>query len=78
MLPVSTKKKEELEELGDFGLWYDGKPYAIMRKPQFFPHRKEERVSRQFGTSHPNHPYIKVRTFFVMMCLDKNILFLKL
>jgi 3'-phosphoadenosine 5'-phosphosulfate synthase len=60
VLPVSTKKKEELEELGDFGLWYEGKPYAIMRKPQFFPHRKEERVSRQFGTSHPNHPYVKM------------------
>lgn len=60
VLPVSTKKKEELEELGDFGLWCEGKPYAIMRKPQFFPHRKEERVSRQFGISHPNHPYIKI------------------
>ena len=25
-----------------------------------FPHRKEERIARQFGTSHPDHPYIKM------------------
>lgn len=61
VLPVSTEKKEELEARGDFALWYKGKPYAIMRKPLFFPHRKEERVARQFGTTHANHPYIKVR-----------------
>jgi 3'-phosphoadenosine 5'-phosphosulfate synthase len=27
-------------------------------QPEFFGALKEERVSRQFGTSHHNHPYI--------------------
>lgn len=62
VLPVSTEDKERLEEVGSFVLRYDGKPYAIIRKPQFFEHRKEERVARQFGTTHKDHPYIKVRT----------------
>ncbi len=60
VLPVSTADKERLEEVSAFALYYEGKPYAIMRKPQFFPHRKEERIARQFGTTHPNHPHIKV------------------
>ena len=60
VLPVSTAKKNELEGRRDFVLWYLGKPYAIMRNPEFFLHRKEERVARQFGTTHPNHPCIKI------------------
>ena len=35
---------------------------AILRSPEFFPHRKEERCSRQWGTSNPGHPYIEVAT----------------
>ena len=34
---------------------------AILRFPEFYPHHKEERCSRQWGTSHADHPYIKVR-----------------
>ncbi|KAK7603187.1 hypothetical protein V9T40_003186 [Parthenolecanium corni] len=60
VLPVTTENKERLEELGDFALYHNGKPYAVMRKPQFYPHRKEERVARQFGTTHANHPHIKL------------------
>lgn len=33
---------------------------AIIRKPAFYPHRKEERVCRQFGTAHPDHPTIRM------------------
>jgi 3'-phosphoadenosine 5'-phosphosulfate synthase len=39
---------------------HKGVPVAILRDPDFFEHRKEERIARQFGTSHPEHPYIKV------------------
>ncbi|XP_065203161.1 bifunctional 3'-phosphoadenosine 5'-phosphosulfate synthase 2-like isoform X2 [Planococcus citri] len=60
VLPVSTADKERLEEVSSFKLCYEGKPYAIIRKPQFYPHRKEERVARQFGTTHKDHPYIKM------------------
>lgn len=31
-----------------------------MRQPEFFAHRKEERVSHIWGTSNPRHPHIKV------------------
>ena len=34
---------------------------AILRKPEFYAHRKEERCSRQWGTANPGHPYIKVQ-----------------
>ena len=40
---------------------------AILRSPEFFPHHKEERCSRQWGTSNPGHPYIKVLTFGCVM-----------
>lgn len=62
VLPVSTTDKERLEEVGSFKLCYNGKAYAVIRKPQFYPHRKEERVARQFGTTHKDHPYIKVKS----------------
>ena len=34
---------------------------AILRRPEFFEHRKEERCARQWGTTNPEHPYVKVR-----------------
>ena len=37
-----------------------GKNYAIIRDAEFYRHNKEERACRQFGTSHPGHPYIKM------------------
>ena len=33
---------------------------AKLSNLEVFPHRKEERISRQFGTAHPDHPSIKV------------------
>lgn len=60
VLPVSTPDKERLEKSDAFVLYHEKKPYAIMREPEFFAHRKDERVCRQWGTNHPNHPYIKV------------------
>ena len=32
---------------------------AILRAPEFYPHRKEERCSRQWGMANPHHPHIK-------------------
>ena len=40
-------------------LRYNNQPCAIMRNPEFYEHRKEERCGRQFGTTNQNHPYIK-------------------
>ncbi|CAH1389469.1 unnamed protein product [Nezara viridula] len=60
VLPVASSDKARLENCTAFTLSYNGRPVAILRKPQFYPHKKEERVCRQFGTSNHNHPYIKM------------------
>ncbi len=43
-----------------FTLRYQGKPVAIMRQPEIYEHRKEERCARTWGMSNKGHPYIKV------------------
>lgn len=60
VLAVSTVDKERLDGCLAISLVYQGKPVAILRAPEFFEHRKEERCARQFGTTHPNHPYIQM------------------
>ncbi|XP_071829094.1 bifunctional 3'-phosphoadenosine 5'-phosphosulfate synthase-like isoform X2 [Apostichopus japonicus] len=60
VLPVHTEDKERLEKCAAFTLKYEGKPIAILRTPEFYTHRKEERCCRQWGTSHDGHPYIKM------------------
>lgn len=61
VLPVTEADKQHLDGLSAITLKYNDRPVAILRKPEFYPHRKEERCSRQFGTTHKGHPYIKVR-----------------
>lgn len=60
VLPVTTEDKARLENEPAFVLKHNGKVYAILRQPEFYPHRKEERCSRQFGTSCRGHPYISM------------------
>lgn len=60
VLAVNETDKERLTGAASVTLQYNNKPVAVMRKPEFFLHRKEERCSRQFGTTHQGHPYIKV------------------
>jgi len=43
VLPVSTSDKDRLKECSAISLRYEGEPVAIMRKPEFYEHRKEER-----------------------------------
>ena len=33
---------------------------AILRDPEFYEHLKEDRCTRQLGTTNPKHPYIKI------------------
>lgn len=49
VLPVSTSDKERLDNCSAITLRYQGRPVAILRKPEFYEHRKEERCARQFG-----------------------------
>ena len=59
-LPVSAEDKARLGSCTEFTLRYKGAAKAIIRDPEFFEHRKEERCARQFGTTNTNHPYIKM------------------
>ena len=49
VLPISTQDKERLATAKEFTLCYNGLPKAIIRDPEFYEHRKEERCARQFG-----------------------------
>ena len=60
VLPVHTPDKERLEGAAAFALSYEGRKIAILRTPEFYEHRKEERCCRQFGTSNTGHPYVKM------------------
>ncbi|KRZ38504.1 Bifunctional 3'-phosphoadenosine 5'-phosphosulfate synthase 2 [Trichinella pseudospiralis] len=60
VLPVSNEEKAKLENADLIALCYNGHTMAILLKPEFYPHRKEERCARQFGTCHLGHPTVKM------------------
>lgn len=60
VLPVHSNDKDKLNNCSAITLRYNNKPVAILRDPEFYEHRKEERCSRQFGTSNKGHPYVKM------------------
>lgn len=60
VLPVSTEAKQTLDGCAAVALEYQGARVAILRNPEFYENRKEERCARQWGTTCPQHPYIKV------------------
>jgi len=60
VLPIHDADKKRLEGSSSIALKYDGKIYGVMHDPEFYPHHKEERCSRQWGTSNKGHPYIKM------------------
>lgn len=72
VLPISTEDKDKLYDVSAFALRYNGNCVAILRNPEFYEHRKEERCSRQFGTSNKGHPYVKVSIPSVN-CIHKRL-----
>jgi 3'-phosphoadenosine 5'-phosphosulfate synthase len=61
VLAISTQDKERMVGAGGaFTLTYEGQARAIIRKPEFYEHRKEERCARQFGMYNQGHPYVKL------------------
>jgi 3'-phosphoadenosine 5'-phosphosulfate synthase len=50
-----------LESSTTIALCYQEKLVALLKKPEFYEHRKEERCARVFGTTDREHPHIKVR-----------------
>lgn len=59
VLSVSDKQRAEFNQAVAIRLMYKGKLIAVLRSPEFFAHRKEERCCRTFGTFHPDHPSIR-------------------
>ncbi|XP_071874166.1 bifunctional 3'-phosphoadenosine 5'-phosphosulfate synthase 2 isoform X1 [Bombus fervidus] len=60
VLPISTEQKESYTNAPALTLKYKGQDIAILRKPEFFAHRKEERCCREFGTNDLGHPYVRM------------------
>ncbi|XP_075072484.1 bifunctional 3'-phosphoadenosine 5'-phosphosulfate synthase 2 isoform X1 [Mixophyes fleayi] len=60
VLPLSTEDKERLSDSKAFALSYEGRKVAILRNPEFFEHRKEERCARVWGTTCAQHPHVKM------------------
>ncbi|XP_062071006.1 bifunctional 3'-phosphoadenosine 5'-phosphosulfate synthase 2 isoform X2 [Lepus europaeus] len=60
VLPISADDKTRLEGCSKFVLMYGGQKVAILRDPEFYEHRKEERCSRMWGTTCEKHPHIKM------------------
>ena len=76
VLPVSGQDKERLTGAPEFCLNYNGKAVGLLKNPEFFTHRKEERCARQFGTTSPKHPYIKVKGL-IYICRASYAIFLR-
>lgn len=60
VLAINTIDKNRLENALAVTLKYKQKALAILRKPEFYFHRKEERCSWQFGTNNLGHPYVRM------------------
>lgn len=60
VLAISTIDKNRLENSLAVTLRHKQKTLAILRKPEFYFHRKEERCSWQFGTNNLGHPYVRM------------------
>ncbi|KAL1497091.1 hypothetical protein ABEB36_008105 [Hypothenemus hampei] len=60
VLPISSSLKDAIGESDAVALFYNEELYAILRNPEIFYHNKEERIARQFGTTHKEHPHIKI------------------
>lgn len=51
VLAVSTEQKESYTDTPALTLKYKGKDIAILRRPEFFAHRKEERFDYVFSVN---------------------------
>jgi len=57
ILPISKEDKERLTEKAAVALRYNGQVIAVIREPEIFEQRREERCARQWGMVHKEHPY---------------------
>ncbi|NXX08871.1 PAPS1 synthase, partial [Larus smithsonianus] len=60
VLTATQEDKDRLDGCTAIALVFEGRRVAILRNPEFYEHRKEERCARQWGTTCKEHPYIKM------------------
>ncbi|KAI1732884.1 adenylylsulfate kinase domain-containing protein [Ditylenchus destructor] len=65
VLPINDKQKARLsnsegEIVDSIRLIYNGQLVAVLKDPEVYAHRKEERIRRQFGFSDSRHPTINM------------------
>ncbi|NXC33061.1 PAPS2 synthase, partial [Campylorhamphus procurvoides] len=60
VLAVSEQDKQRLQGCEALALSFQGRRLALLRRPEFFEHRKEERCARVWGTTCPRHPHIQM------------------
>eukprot|EP00117_Sycon_ciliatum_P038302 scpid93521/ scgid28488/ Bifunctional 3&apos; Sulfurylase kinase 2; Sulfate adenylyltransferase; ATP-sulfurylase; Sulfate adenylate transferase; Adenylyl-sulfate kinase; 3&apos; APS kinase; Adenosine-5&apos; Adenylylsulfate 3&apos len=60
VLPISGEDRERIAGENAVLLVHDEKPIAILRDPEVYAHRQEERMCRQWGTACRSHPYVKM------------------
>ena len=60
VLSCTTDDKQRLKSSNKIALCYNDKFVALLKNPEFYQHRKEERCARVFGITNPEHPHIRV------------------
>lgn len=58
VLPIDNNQKAAIQDQSAIVLVYEGKDIAVLRNLEVYAHRKEERISRQFGSAHSDHPTV--------------------
>lgn len=59
LLSCSESDRDVLKSQTNVCLIYNGRQVGYMSNISVYPHRKDERCSRQFGLNHHGHPYQK-------------------
>ncbi|TRY63834.1 hypothetical protein TCAL_00438 [Tigriopus californicus] len=60
VLAITDQDRARLEGCDALALTRKGQVLAVLRRPDIFKHNKEERCARTFGTTHSEHPMIKM------------------
>jgi len=60
VLAISEESKAAIAGADAVALRFGGSPVAVLRRPEVFEHRQEERCARQFGTTDAGHPYVEM------------------
>jgi ATP sulfurylase len=69
VLPCTTNDKERLSSSAKIALCYMGKFVAVLKQPEIYAHRKEERCARVFGSTDIEHPHIKVGEPYIRLLM---------